>query len=73
MEENQDLFEKLRQIRDSYDPDPDLANRVIEKINQREATVAFKKPKPIPDISSFAVIAMTKISHRPMQNSKSGM
>ncbi len=46
MEENQDLFEKLRQIRDSYDPDPDLANRVIEKINQREATVAFKKPVP---------------------------
>ncbi len=46
MEENQDLFEKLRQIRDSYDPDPDLANRVIEKVNQREATVAFKKPVP---------------------------
>lgn len=46
MEDKQDLFEKLIQITDSYEPDPDLAKRVIEKINQREATVTFKEPVP---------------------------
>lgn len=46
MEDEQDLFDKLIQIKDSYEPDPDLANKVIERINQREATVAFKEPAP---------------------------
>lgn len=46
MEDKQDLFDKLMQIKDSYEPDPDLANKVIERINQREATVAFKEPAP---------------------------
>lgn len=46
MEDKQDLFDKLMQIKDSYEPDPDLAKKVLEKINQRESTVAFKKPAP---------------------------
>ena len=46
MEDEQDLFDKLIQIKDSYEPDPDLANKVIERINQREATVASKEPAP---------------------------
>lgn len=46
MEDKQDLFDKLMQIKDSYEPDPDLAKKVLEKINQRESTVAFKEPAP---------------------------
>lgn len=46
MEDKQDLFDKLIQIKDSYEPDPDLAKKVLEKINQRESTVAFKEPAP---------------------------
>lgn len=46
MEDKQDLFDKLMQIKDSYEPDPDLAKKVLAKINQRESTVAFKKPAP---------------------------
>lgn len=46
MEDKQDLFDKLIQIKDSYEPDPDLAKKVLAKINQREATVAFKEPAP---------------------------
>lgn len=46
MEDKQDLFDKLMQIKDSYEPDPDLAKKVLAKINQRESTVAFKEPAP---------------------------
>ena len=42
----EDIFEKLEQIKNNYEPNPDLANNVIQKINQREATVTFKKPTP---------------------------
>ena len=42
----EDIFEKLEQIKNNYEPNPDLANNVIQKINQREATVTFKKPIP---------------------------
>ena len=28
MEDEQDLFDKLIQIKDSYEPDPDLANKL---------------------------------------------
>ena len=46
MEDKQDLFDKFIEVADSYSPDPDLAEKAIEKINQREATVTFKKPIP---------------------------
>ncbi len=42
----EDIFEKLEQIKNNYEPNPDLANNVIQKINQRESTVTFKKPTP---------------------------
>lgn len=42
----EDIFEKLEQIKNDYEPNPDLANNVIQKINQRESTVTFKKPIP---------------------------
>ena len=42
MEERND-WEKLNHIIEDYEPDPDLAFRAIEKINQRESTVTFKK------------------------------
>ncbi len=42
----EDIFEKLEQIKNNYEPNPDLANNVIQKINQRESTVTFKKPIP---------------------------
>lgn len=42
----EDIFEKLEQIKNDYEPNPDLANNVIQKINQRESTVMFKKPIP---------------------------
>ena len=44
MEDKQDNWEKFLNLTDEYQPDPEIANRVIEKINQRESTVAFKKP-----------------------------
>ena len=42
----EDIFEKLEQIKNNYEPNLDLANNVIQKINQRESTVTFKKPTP---------------------------
>lgn len=42
----EDIFEKLEQIKNDYEPNPDLANNVIQKINQRESTVTFTKPIP---------------------------
>lgn len=44
MDDKQNLSDKLLQINESYEPDPNLASRAIEKINQREATVTFKRP-----------------------------
>ncbi len=44
MEDKQDNWEKFLNLTDGYQPDPEIANRVIEKINQRESTVAFRKP-----------------------------
>lgn len=44
MDDKQNLSDKLLQINESYEPDPNLASRAIEKINQREATVMFKRP-----------------------------
>lgn len=44
MEDKQDSWEKFLNLTDEYQPDLEIANRVIEKINQRESTVAFRKP-----------------------------
>lgn len=44
MEDKQDSWEKFLNLTEEYQPDPEIANRVIEKINQRESTVTFKKP-----------------------------
>ena len=44
MEDKQDNWEKFLNLTDGYQPDPEIANRVIEKINQRENTVTFRKP-----------------------------
>ena len=46
MEDKQDLFDKLMQMKDSYEPDPELPEKVLQKINQRESTVAFREPAP---------------------------
>ncbi len=43
MEDKQDNWEKFLNLTEEYQPDPEIANRVIEKINQRESTVVFKK------------------------------
>lgn len=46
MEDKQDLFDKLMQMKDSYEPNPELPEKVLQKINQRESTVAFRAPAP---------------------------
>ena len=46
MEDKQDLFDKLMQMKDSYEPNPELPEKVLQKINQRESTVAFREPAP---------------------------
>lgn len=46
MNEEKDKWERLINLADSYEPNPDLADDVIEKINQRESTVKFKKHVP---------------------------
>lgn len=47
MKQNQDNWGKIINITDDYQPNADLANEAIAKINQRESTVKFKKTMPI--------------------------
>lgn len=57
MEKRND-WEKLSHIIEEYEPDPDLALRAIEKINQRESTVAFKKAPNKQAIFAASVIGL---------------
>lgn len=45
MKQEQDKWEKLIHLSESYEPNPDLADKVIEKISQKESTAKSKKPK----------------------------
>lgn len=44
MKQEQDKWEKLIHLTETYEPNADLAENVIQKINQKESTVKFKKP-----------------------------
>lgn len=47
MDEEKNKWEKLVNLTEEYDPDPNLANEVLAKINQRESTVKFRRRLPL--------------------------
>ncbi len=73
MSNKQDKWEKLINLTDDYTPDPNLANEVLAKINQRESTVQFKKPLKIwiPLVSFIFICAVCLSIFLPIYFSKS--
>lgn len=47
MDEEKNKWEKLVNLTEEYDPDPNLASEVLAKINQRESTVKFRRRLPL--------------------------
>lgn len=68
MHKNQDDWEKLVNITEEYEPNPDLADRVIDKLNRRENAVKFKKPRKLwlGLAASLAVCAIALIVFLPI-------
>ena len=75
MSNKQDKWEKLINLTDDYSPDLNLANEVIDKINQRESTVKFRKPIKIwiPLLSFIFICAVCLSIFLPIYFSKSNL
>lgn len=68
---NQDNWEKITNLTDEYDPEPDLASDVILKLNQRESTVKFKKVLPVWGIAILCLVVVAFILIYCFYNKKS--
>lgn len=58
---NQDNWEKITNLTNEYEPELDLANDVILKLNQRESTVKFKKASSVWVIVAICFVLVVAI------------
>lgn len=61
MVNNQDNWEKITNITEEYDPEPNLASDVILKLNQKESTVKFKKTPSVFILVAICFVLLASI------------